>query len=56
MLQRELPHVRESFDIVCIVSSPDVHAMRFDELEKCVKEMLVSANLYKADTKDAIIG
>lgn len=56
LLRRELPLMQGSFDIVCIVSSPDVYAMSSDELEKHTKEMLASANLYKTDTKDAIIG
>lgn len=55
-LRQELPDIQGSFDIVYIVSSPDIYAVSSSELQSHIKEMLTSANLYKTDKEDGIIG
>ncbi|HEY0965202.1 MAG TPA: ribonuclease P protein component [Candidatus Saccharimonadales bacterium] len=55
LLRQELPNIRDSLDIVCIVASPDVHAMPSDELKRYLHEMFTSANLYKEGVEDDII-
>lgn len=51
----ELPRIKESYDIVCIVSSPEVRDMEFSELKENVETMLSSANLYKDSPENDII-
>lgn len=56
LLRHELPYILDSTDIVCIVSSPDVHTMPSSELSQYLHDMLASANLYKAESESGIIG
>lgn len=55
ILRHELPLIKGSYDIVCIVSSPEVREMEFEALRGQIKEMLSDANLYKDSAEDDII-
>lgn len=55
IFRNELPLMKETYDIVCIVSSPDARDMEFDELRGNIQSMLASAGIYKDSPENDII-
>jgi ribonuclease P protein component len=55
IFREELPLMKESYDIVCIVSSPEARDMEFTELREHVRGMLSSASIYKDSPENDII-
>jgi len=55
IFREELPLMKKSYDIVCIVSSPEARDMEFTELRGNIRDMLSSASIYKDSPENDII-
>lgn len=47
IIRQELPKIHDNQDVVLIVFSSEILTMPFEEVESAVKQLLVSADVYK---------
>lgn len=47
VLRHEHPLIQEGIDVICVVGSPDVRSLEYDDLKNSVSTRLREAGLYK---------